>query len=89
MINNESSGMLLSSCVSESSFIWALTGKRSKCELSLMDQSSSLGSTESTYNERDEKYVVKGISLYALKFISKITKATKSKVWFNNSCRVP
>ena len=85
MINNEKKSRPLNSGTTEPSLTPTLSGKRTKCESTILDQSTVANSMEITYSEKHEKYINKGITLYALKFVNKITRENKSSSSFNIS----
>lgn len=91
MIKSEKSDELV--CSPELFVKHTLTGKRCKCEDPLVDEQSSKNDKKNgnQYNEYDSKhgtYVNKGITLYALNFINKITKENPSKIYSDNSPRL-
>jgi hypothetical protein len=85
MINNEKKAGSLNFGIIEPLSIPTLSGKRSKCESTVLEQSIAANSIEVTYSEKHEKYIDKGITLYALRFINKITKENDSNSLFDFS----
>lgn len=67
-----------------------LAGKRCKCEKPLVDEQSSKSDSKngSTYSKYNSKYVKKGITLYALNFISKITQENPGIIHYDYSPRL-